>query len=1061
MTQTKRSCALTCVVTLLAAATMARAAISVGPDGSGGGSSGVLAFDSQPAAADFATYVLTGGGATYLDPAGMDAGAQTLDASVIVNQLSAVAQATPGTFAGGMRWNSQTLYLQSRPTTSSTNAAGVMKAVLENNSGGDLTEVTIAYDFGLYNDVDEEVPGFRVFWSLTGAPASWTLLSVLSGNETVGRHSESMGTVVWPAGSTLYLLWADDNDDGLSDQGMSIDNFEVRGISTTVTCVDIVGDPMNLTVPERGAASFSIMATGSPQTITWYRSDDGGTTYNEIAGANGLTYSIASVAFPGDNGAKFFATVSNSLCMDTSAVATLTVQQDLTAPFPISVIGDLDPTVVRVTFSEAMDANFVNEGNFTVYAVGADPDNPADPNVLLSTSALLAPDGTNVTVTTSSGRILGTNYLIRMLDQHDASSGNNPTDPNPTITNIQPNVLLIGFDVENEWKWTAETNLFGTGWETVSYDDSDPVMWPAGPAALGVNTDANPNPVPIRTTTAYAANSAPQFFRRHFLLPSGTNGLSLQMRYFLEDGGVVFINGQEAGRFNVGPGPLSVTTRATANYPENTPLPAPVSVPTTNVVAGDNVIAVVVIQNGGTSSDSIMALELIATITEFASGPPSILAHPQSQSVDEGALVTFSVLADGAVPLTYHWLKDGSPIPGANSSSYTIVGVVPSQAGDYSVIVSNSVGTSNSAVATLTVAADVEAPVFVSALASTNLTNIVLTLTDNFGMNAETVTNPANWAVSLVAGGGDLVIESVVMTSPSTFVMTTSPRTQGQDYQITASEVVDRAEAQNPLTPSSRRVVSQIVVLTPDDTTLWRFDTASNNLDGTTWFAPGFDDSSWLTGVAGFTTSNALETTDPGFELRTTNMIAPASGGPVTAYYRVPFNFPGAVSNATVHLVGVIDDGLVAYINGVEAGRVRVTNDSPVSFTNLASAASPEASNFHTTESIALTNLSALVPGMNLLAIQLHQNDPGSSDAVLSVQVVAGTQEFAQAGPEVNVSYNSGTGQVTITWSGSGVLQETADLQSSGTVWTDVAGNPTSPYTFTPTGEKKFYRLRP
>src|SRR5687768_11330449 len=227
--------ALTCI------SAVARAAISVGA----GGSSGIQTFDIQPAATEFATYVLTGGGGTYIDPATMDAGAQTIDAAIVINQLPAVAQAAPGTFAGGMRWNSTGLYLQSRPTTSGTNAAGVMKAVLQNDSGGDLTEVTISYDFGLTSDVDEEVPGFRVFWSLTGAPGSWTLLPILSGNETVGAHTESMGAVVWPAGSTLYLLWADDNDDGLSDQGMTIDNFVVSGISTVVTPLTILSHPQS------------------------------------------------------------------------------------------------------------------------------------------------------------------------------------------------------------------------------------------------------------------------------------------------------------------------------------------------------------------------------------------------------------------------------------------------------------------------------------------------------------------------------------------------------------------------------------------------------------------------------------------------------------------------------------------------------------------------------------------------------------------------------------------------------------------------------------------------
>jgi hypothetical protein len=389
----------------------------------------------------------------------------------------------------------------------------------------------------------------------------------------------------------------------------------------------------------------------------------------------------------------------------------------------------------------------------------------------------------------------------------------------------------------------------------------------------------------------------------------------------------------------------------------------------------------------------------------------------------------------------------------------TIVDAVPDDSGSYSVIVSNSLGIDTSATATLTVIPDTTAPVFVSAVASANLTNILLTIVDNFGLNPDTIEESANFAIELVGGGGALGVETAVLVNPTNVLVTTTPRTQSQDYTITLTDITDRSVAANPVTPSTRRIISEIVVLTPNDGTLWKYETASNNLDGLTWYAPGFDVSLWPQALAGFTTSNNLETTDPGFEVRTTNMLATSSGGPITAYYRVNFNFPGSVTNATLHLVGVVDDGLVAYINGVEAGRLRVTNASPVSFTNLASAGSPESGDFHTTESITLTNLSALVVGNNLLAIELHQNSANSSDSVLSVQIVAGTDDFVDLGPKLNISYNGG--QVTISWSGGGVLQEATQLLDGGaTVWSDVPGNPSSPYTFTPTGEKKFYSLR-
>ena len=57
--------------------------------------------------------------------------------------------------------------------------------------------------------------------------------------------------------------------------------------------------------------------------------------------------------------------------------------------------------------------------------------------------------------------------------------------------------------------------------------------------------------------------------------------------------------------------------------------------------------------------------------------------------------------------------------------------------------------------------------------------------------------------------------------------------------------------------------------------------------------------------------------------------------------------------------------------------------------------------------------------------------------------------------PKFNAPTLSG-GQVTITWTGSGKLQQAADL----TGWTDVAGNPASPYTVpVASAPVMFYRL--
>jgi hypothetical protein len=80
---------------------------------------------------------------------------------------------------------------------------------------------------------------------------------------------------------------------------------------------------------------------------------------------------------------------------------------------------------------------------------------------------------------------------------------------------------------------------------------------------------------------------------------------------------------------------------------------------------------------------------------------PVITDHPDSQTVCEGASVQFCVTATGAS--SYQWKKNGSNVPGATSSCYTINPVTTAAAGNYSCVVSNSCGSVESNLATLTV----------------------------------------------------------------------------------------------------------------------------------------------------------------------------------------------------------------------------------------------------------------------------------------------------------------------------------------------------------------------
>ncbi len=83
--------------------------------------------------------------------------------------------------------------------------------------------------------------------------------------------------------------------------------------------------------------------------------------------------------------------------------------------------------------------------------------------------------------------------------------------------------------------------------------------------------------------------------------------------------------------------------------------------------------------------------------------PPVIQRQPANQSAIAGQSATFSVSVTGATPLSYFWRHNGSLLPGATLSSYTMASVQSSQGGTYSVLVTNVHGSLLSSNALLSV----------------------------------------------------------------------------------------------------------------------------------------------------------------------------------------------------------------------------------------------------------------------------------------------------------------------------------------------------------------------
>ncbi|HUG11882.1 MAG TPA: family 43 glycosylhydrolase [Opitutaceae bacterium] len=93
---------------------------------------------------------------------------------------------------------------------------------------------------------------------------------------------------------------------------------------------------------------------------------------------------------------------------------------------------------------------------------------------------------------------------------------------------------------------------------------------------------------------------------------------------------------------------------------------------------------------------------------EFIPPPvPQITTQPRSLTIEPGKRVTLWVEAGSAQPLRYQWFKDAAPITGAISRSLEIEAAEASDAGSYTVAVTNDTGTTTSSAAIVAINASV------------------------------------------------------------------------------------------------------------------------------------------------------------------------------------------------------------------------------------------------------------------------------------------------------------------------------------------------------------------
>jgi hypothetical protein len=169
--------------------------------------------------------------------------------------------------------------------------------------------------------------------------------------------------------------------------------------------------------------------------------------------------------------------------------------------------------------------------------------------------------------------------------------------------------------------------------------------------------------------------------------------------------------------------------------------------------------------------------------------------------------------------------------------------------------------------------------------------------------------------------------------------------------------------------------------------TLWKYNDNGIEL-GSNWRMPGFDDSSWLAGNALL----GVEST-PGFypfPFLTPLVLGPTNNVTTNFYFRTHFSIDASdlITGTRLMATNYVDDGCVIYINGIEAGRLRVpTNQNAATYASASVLTNGDLLE-GTPEAIELTS-TLLQAGDNVVAVEVHQGSANSSDVAWAMNLTA------------------------------------------------------------------------
>jgi len=200
------------------------------------------------------------------------------------------------------------------------------------------------------------------------------------------------------------------------------------------------------------------------------------------------------------------------------------------------------------------------------------------------------------------------------------------------------------FATGSAWKYIDAKSLDGVNWK----DGTDTESWKSGYSPLGYGKDQK---------TTVAGNKSTYYFRKNISVTKSPANATFTLDWIADDGFVVYVNGVEAGRYNMNSGTPNYSDLA-STYANGNPDNGSMTLDNSLFKQGTNVIAVEVHNNSASSSDIYWEASLSMSVVDTSEGFLSTDAEytlPTSGSAKLTAIFepipTEELLADGITPV--------------------------------------------------------------------------------------------------------------------------------------------------------------------------------------------------------------------------------------------------------------------------------------------------------------------------------------------------------------------------------------------------------------------------